>query len=201
MGSSRLIRLVFEAILLIALAIVLASVGASTWVFAGVMVGALLVLVGIEMRVFGLRPPRRAVAEGPLPIHSGGVARPEPPRRPQEPEEAQLEPEVPAVAVAEPEREPLELAVAPPLPPEPVVPEDGGGVVELPFRGGTREWNLWDLERLARRRHGEDPYRDEEWSALFVNLREYASPDGMLPVDFDDLIRSSFGELLTAGRL
>src|SRR5262245_11720716 len=161
MGSNRLIRLVFEAILLVALAVVLASVGASTWVFAGVMVGALLVLVGIEMRVFGLRPPHRAVAADPLPIHAGGVARPEQPPRPQEPEEARREPVAAAVAVAEPgpEREPgpVELAVAPPLPPEPVVPEDGGGVVELPFRGGTREWNLWDLERLARRRHGRTP--------------------------------------------
>ena len=205
MGSSRLIRLVFEAILLVALAIVLASLGASTAVFAGVMVGALLVLVGIETLVYGLRPSRRAVAEGSLPIHAGGVVRPEPPRRPREPDEVPLEPETPVVAVAEPapepERAPAELAVPPPSPPEPVVPEDGSAVVDLPVRGGPHEWNLWDLERLARERHGEDPYRDEEWSALFVYLREYASPDGMLPADFDDLVRSSFGELLTAGRL
>ena len=103
----------------------------------------------------------------------------------------------------------MELVVVPPLPPEPE-PEpgrcaafeaDGGAVVELPLRGGPREWNLWDIERRARERYGEDHYRDEEWSALLVYLREYASPDGMLPADFDDLIRSSFGELLTAGRL
>jgi hypothetical protein len=107
----------------------------------------------------------------------------------------------------------VELVVVPPLPPEPepepepepvpvAPPEaDGGAVVELPLRGGPREWNLWDIERRARERYGEDHYRDEEWLALLVYLREYASPDGMLPADFDDLIRSSFGELLTAGRL
>jgi hypothetical protein len=27
-------------------------------------------------------------------------------------------------------------------------------------------------------------------------LREYAGPDGMLPLDFDGLVRESFGELL-----
>ena len=173
----------------------LASVGASTGVFAGVMLGGLLVLVGIEILVFGLRPPQRAVAQAS-----------EPAPEPQEPEEAPLEPEAPVVAGAdaEPEPEPVpeqvELAAVPPMPPERVPEPDGGAVVDLPLRGGPREWNLWDLERLARERHGEDPYRDEEWSALFVYLREYASPDGMLPADFDDLIRSSFGELLTAGR-
>jgi len=195
------------------LAVALASAGASTAVFAGVMVGALLVLVGIEILVFGLRPPQRAVADESLPMHAGGVVHAEPPPDPRARAEAPLEPETHEVAVAEPEpeREPVpeqvELAAVPPLPPEPVpepepvVPEDRSAVVELPFRAGPREWNLWDLERLARERHGEDPYRDEEWSALFVYLREYASPDGMLPADFDDLIRSSFGELLTAGRL
>lgn len=196
--------------MLVGLAIVLGSVGASTGVFAGVMVGALLVLVGIEFLGFGLRPPQRAVAAESLPVHAGRVVHAEPPPEPQQPEEAPLEPETPVAAVveAEPEPEPVpervELATVPPLPPEPepVAQEaDGAAVVDLPLRGGPREWNLWDLERLARERRGEDPYRDEEWSALFVYLREYASPDGMLPADFDDLVRSSFGELLTTGRL
>ena len=194
MDSNRLIRLVFEAILLVAVAIVLATIGVGTAIFAGVIVGALLVLVGIELLVFGLRPPRHEVKRESLPLHEGGVVREEPLPEAQEPEEAPLEPEAPAVAVAEREPEPEPAPVAPPE-------TDGGGVVDLPLRGGPREWNLWDLERHARERRGEDPYRDEEWSALFVYLREYASPDGMLPADFDDLVRSSFGELLTAGRL
>ena len=73
-------------------------------------------------------------------------------------------------------------------------------MTELPFRGGPREWNLWDLERRAREQVGRNPLRDEEWAALFVYLREYATPDGMLPIDFDDLVRESFGELLVAGQ-
>jgi len=196
MGSNRAIRLIFEAILLVAVAVVLASIGVSTAIFAGAIVGCVLVLAGIEMLVFGLRPPRHDLKEESLPLHEGGVVREEEALpEPQEPEEAPLEPETPVVAVAEPEPEP-EPEPLPVAPPE----ADGGAVVDLPLRGGPREWNLWDLERRARERHGEDHYRDEEWSALFVYLREYATPDGMLPADFDDLIRSSFGELLTAGR-
>jgi hypothetical protein len=61
-----------------------------------------------------------------------------------------------------------------------------------------QEWNVWELERLARARSGDDPLRDEEWSYLLVYLRDFASPDGLLPVDFDPLVRESFGELVAA---
>jgi hypothetical protein len=103
----------------------------------------------------------------------------------------------------EPERPPVQLVEAPPPPPEPEPepePESVSAVVELPSRG-PREWNLWDLERRARERAREDPVRDEEWAALFVYLREYASPDGRLPPEFDDLIRESFGDQLLAGHI
>ena len=103
----------------------------------------------------------------------------------------------------EPERPPVQLAEVPPLPPEPEPepePEPVTTVVELPSLA-PREWNLWDLERRARERVGEDPGRDEEWAALFVYLREYASPDGMLPPEFDNLIRESFGDVLLTGRI
>ncbi|MFN2468102.1 MAG: hypothetical protein ABR521_08265, partial [Gaiellaceae bacterium] len=62
--------------------------------------------------------------------------------------------------------------------------------------GDTRPWNLWELERLARERAGADPERDEEWAFLLVYLREFAGPDGALPVDFDALVRDSFPELV-----
>jgi hypothetical protein len=61
-----------------------------------------------------------------------------------------------------------------------------------------REWNLWEIERLVRAQTGDDP-RGEEWGFLLVHLREFATPDGVLPVEFDDLVRESFGELV-AGR-
>jgi hypothetical protein len=61
----------------------------------------------------------------------------------------------------------------------------------------AREWNLWDLERRAREQAGNAP-RDEEWSALFTHLRVFANTDGMLPKEFDELVRESFGELIEA---
>jgi hypothetical protein len=66
-----------------------------------------------------------------------------------------------------------------------------------PPRPPAREWNLWDLERKAREQAG-DAERDQEWTALFVHLREFATPDGVLPKEFDDLVRESFAELIQA---
>ena len=40
--------------------------------------------------------------------------------------------------------------------------------------------------------------RDEEWAYLLVYLREFATPDGFLPTDFDALVRESFPELIGA---
>jgi hypothetical protein len=57
-----------------------------------------------------------------------------------------------------------------------------------------RNWNLWDIER-AQRERGEP---DEEREYLLMYLRDYAGPDGQLPLEFDDLVRESFGELLGA---
>jgi hypothetical protein len=76
-------------------------------------------------------------------------------------------------------------AAAPPVPPSPPPPPP------------AREWNIWDLERRAREQAG-DASRDEEWSALFTHLRPFASADGMLPKEFDDLVRASFGQLIEA---
>ena len=59
-----------------------------------------------------------------------------------------------------------------------------------------REWNLWELERIARAQSRRDPERFEEWSYLFLHLRRYANADGMLPAEFDGLVRDSFGGLL-----
>jgi hypothetical protein len=61
----------------------------------------------------------------------------------------------------------------------------------------AREWNLWDLERRAREQSG-NALRDEEWSALFTHLRVFANTDGVLPKEFDELVRESFGELIEA---
>jgi hypothetical protein len=72
-------------------------------------------------------------------------------------------------------------------------------VVEL-YPSAPRSWNLWELERRAREGAGADPARDEELGFLLIYLREYATPDGVLPLEFDSLVRESFGDLLAAER-
>ena len=82
--------------------------------------------------------------------------------------------------------------------PVPVRPAASRDVIDMRLRATVqpRRWNLWDLERRARDEAQRDPLRYEEWSYLFVHLRQFATPDGSLPVEFDDLVRESFGELL-----
>lgn len=104
--------------------------------------------------------------------------------------------------VEAPAEEAPALVAAPPLAPEPEVeqePEDEQEpVVPLPFPATPREWNLWDLERLTRASGGPDVIRAEERAYLLMYLRDFASPDGILPADFDGLVRESFGDLLLA---
>ena len=91
------------------------------------------------------------------------------------------EPEPPSAEPEPPVPEPVEMAPPPPPPPRPA----------------PRELNLWDLERLARDRAG-DTARSEEWTALFVHLRQFANAEGQLPEEFDGLVRESFAELIPA---
>ncbi len=70
-------------------------------------------------------------------------------------------------------------------------------VVPLPQRSyAPRQWNIWDLERLARAEAPEHPEQRDEWAFLFVHLRQFANADGVLPTEFDSLVRESFGGLL-----
>ncbi len=74
------------------------------------------------------------------------------------------------------------------------IPRTEPVVTEPPLE---REWNIWDLERLAREQAG-DPARDQEWAALFMHLRQFANADGVLPTQFDSLVRESFSRLIQA---
>ena len=76
---------------------------------------------------------------------------------------------------------------APELEPEPEVIADP-----------PREWNLWDLERVAREHASGDVAENEERAYLLIYLREFAGPDGNLPADFDGLVRDAFGDLVRA---
>jgi hypothetical protein len=66
----------------------------------------------------------------------------------------------------------------------------------IPANEGPREWNLWELERAARDHATDDVVRNEERSYLLIYLREFAGPDGILPTDFDGLVRDAFGDVL-----
>jgi hypothetical protein len=141
--------------------------------------------------------------------HAPPVAEPSPPEA--EPEAAPPAPEPAAPEAAPPPAEepppsrrrlqPVRSA-APPPPPEPAPPTapaeiQGAPVVPLWARSSQpREWNLWDLERIARAQSRRDPQRFEEWSYLFLHLRRFANADGTLPAEFDGLVRDSFGGLL-----
>jgi len=141
---------------------------------------------------------------------------PEPPKAEPTPEP---EPELPALDEAPPAPEPKEpvseaqsrwarrkrLRAVPP-PPEPApagpplaaaAPQADSQVVPLPQRSyAPRQWNIWDLERLARAEASEHPEQRDEWAFLFVHLRQFANADGVLPTEFDSLVRESFGGLL-----
>jgi hypothetical protein len=116
---------------------------------------------------------------------------PEPEREPEPEPVSGSEPQAPEPAPRpEPQPEP-EPTAEPELPPAIAPP-----AAAAPDR--PREWNVWDLERIARERAGADVARDEERSFLLMYLREFAGPDGQLPADFDALVRDSFGDLLVA---
>jgi hypothetical protein len=161
----------------------------------------------------GVEPEPEPVVEVPAPVVVTPAPEPEPPPALQppapEPEPVATPPPPPAPEPAPPpQRPPLrpvpppppEPAPPPPLQPaaEPVRPAASSGVVDLRMRATVqpRRWNLWDLERRARDELPRDPIRYEEWSYLFVHLRQFATPDGSLPTEFDGLVRESFGELL-----
>ena len=155
-----------------------------------------------------VEPEPEAVAE-PEPEPEPAPEEPEP-----EPEEPEPEPELAETLPVTPEQEPPDaepqqsrwgmrkrLRAVPAPPPEPV-PEAAPEVVEqrvvpLPQRSYVpQQWNLWDLERLVRAEAQEYPERRDEWAFLFVHLRQFANADGVLPAEFDSLVRESFGDVL-----
>jgi hypothetical protein len=95
-----------------------------------------------------------------------------------------------------------EAAPPRPRPPEPPTGPLTGDVLEMRgARTRPREWNVWELEQLARAGARQNPERSQEWAYLLVHLRQFATPDGALPREFDALVRESFGELLeTSGQ-
>ena len=118
-----------------------------------------------------------------------------------EPAVSQPEPAAPEEAPASvtspvTERTPLHSVPPPPPPTAPEhVPEERVPVVNLTARTrGPRMWNLWELERLAREEFQGEALEQSRY--LFIHLRQFARADGSLPLEFDELVRDSFGSLL-----
>jgi hypothetical protein len=119
------------------------------------------------------------------------------PQPPPEPAPPVPEPRPPAPEPGEP---PPRLRSMPAPESEPEQDDDVRAperVVRLPLDGAEpREWNVWELERLAQAAGGGDAARDEELTFLLLELRQFANADGQLSVDFDPVVRESFGELI-----
>jgi hypothetical protein len=147
-------------------------------------------------------PEPEPVAADPEPVAADPEPEPEPVAAEPEPEpklEPEPEPEVVPERVLQPVPD-LEPEAAPEPEPEfePAAAAEPVVVVPIGVGAGPRSWNLWDLERLSRESAGHDAVRDEERTFLLMYLREFAGPDGLLPDDFDSLVRDSFGDLVGA---
>ena len=186
-------RFLVGVALIVAAAVAGVLAGLSTGWVVGVIWVAWLLLTLAEWSLARSATGRRAAL--------GPAARPEPAPEPEIEPEPELEPasgsepQSPEPATTPgPEPEPEPEAEAPPepeLPPAAILPPSAPPA-------DPREWNLWDLERIARDGAGADVARDEERSFLLMYLREFAGPDGLLTADFDALVRDSFGDLLGA---
>jgi hypothetical protein len=196
-------RTVVEAAFLVAVPVIALEVGLSWPAIIGAGAIAYLLVLAFEGAIWrgGRRAGKPAPAAAPEPAVVAAAA-PEPSPKPITTEHVRVlrpEPEPELVAVA-PTPEPPRLAPVPDPAPEPSpAPEPEP---ELPpaatvtHISGARQWNVWDLEQLAREHAGGDPIADEERTFLLMYLRDFAGPDGLLPVDFDDLVRQSFGGLV-----
>jgi len=183
-------RFLIQAGFIIAVAVVAGVEHLGTWSIIGLVAGAWIVVAIVEIGLWvrhatAQRPPAQTPAE-PGPKLPPVVARREP----------RLEP------VPVPTPEPPRIAAAPPPPaPEPAAepepePEPESAIAYLPVNEEPREWNLWELERASRDHASDDVARNEERAYLLMYLREFAGPDGVLPADFDGLVRDAFGDLL-----
>src|SRR6266545_2027489 len=206
-------RFLVEAIFLVVVALVAGLAGLRWTAIVLVMALAYLLVVVFEIVVSraGVFPGqdafrRRREVEPPAveptppmpePQHVHVIPRePDPTAQPvlERRHEPEPEPELEAPPAPEPLPPALEPLLVEPTP-EPDLPPVAPEPVPVPEPEPVPE-----LERLVRAHTGDDVAVDEERSYLLVYLREFATPEGTLPVDFDGLVRESFGELLAPAR-
>ena len=172
-------RFLIQAGFIIAVAVVAGIERIGTWSIIGLVAGAWIVVAMVELGLWarGAKGKGRSLApemSDPMPVVS---VVPEPPPIPAPP----------LIAAAPPPPEPE---------PEPEPEEPEPALAYLPVNNEPREWNLWELGRASRDHASDDVARNEERAYLLMYLREFAGPDGMLPADFDGLVRDAFGDLL-----
>jgi hypothetical protein len=199
-------RFLIEAGFIIAVAVVAGIERLSTWWIILVVAAAWILVAIVEIVVWarqvagrqatGTRRGEPVPAPSPSSASSAVVrSEPEPlPERRLEPEPVWEPPRIAAVPPLPSEPEP-EPEPAPTARPEPI-PETARVLAFTPGNDAPREWNLWELERAAREHGGEDVAQTEERAYLLMYLREFAGPDGVLPADFDGLVRDAFGDVL-----
>jgi hypothetical protein len=176
------VRFLLEATFLVLVAAAAGLAGLDAIWIAVVMFGAWLLVALVERT--GSRRLRAKVEPAPEP-ELEAPSTPQPGLEPEpEPEpEPELEPAPVLVAAPEPEPEPE---------PDPE-PAPEPAAIPLVLRDSTpRTWNLWELERLAETLNGDDSAAEER-ALLLLHLREFADASGDLPIEFDPLVRESFG--------
>jgi hypothetical protein len=180
------VRFAIETALIVATAAGTGFAHLGAWTIVGAVVAVWLLTSVFE---YARSHPRSRIAEAiplldhePEPLEHVRVLTVERTAAPEAPPEAEPRPEPEAVREPEPAAE--QASEGEPEPePEPV-----------PVDSAPWSWNVWNLERVVRERASEN----EELQFLLLYLRDYASPSGMLPPDFDGLVRESFGDLLAA---
>ena len=203
-------RFLIEAGFIIAVAVIAGIERLSAWSIIAVVASAWIIVAIVEIVVWarqaGVRQDSAVEssesfepqAEEPTfvaPVRVRVQPGVEPRREPEPEPEREREPE------PSPIPEPSRIASVPQPPPE-LEPEPepepvpARVVAFIPANEGPREWNLWELERAARDHATDDVVRNEERSYLLMYLREFAGPDGILPADFDGLVRDVFGDVL-----
>jgi hypothetical protein len=204
-------RFVVEA-LAILLAALVAGMRDVGW--PGIIAAVAVVWVIAALTEYSLSGPRRTrPARAAAPEAAGESVRVL--RREDELDPVPVPYAVPVAAVDDPQRQPDVLAVEEDAAVADVAVEEvaGDGRVQRPEPGPgpgletepepepqtepepeaePQRWNIWELDRAVR----ENGDATEEQEFLLLYLRDYADPDGLLPLDFDELVRDSFGDAL-----
>ena len=196
-------RFLIEAGFIIAVAVIAGIERLSTWWIIAVVASAWIIVAIVEIVVWARQAGARedSAFESSEPFESFEPQAEEPTF--VAPVRVRVQPTIESRPEPEPEREPepSRIAAVPSPPPEPESerepePVPARVVAFIPTNEGPREWNLWELERAARDHATDDVVRNEERSYLLMYLREFAGPDGILPADFDGLVRDAFGDVL-----